>query len=114
MCNRLEIDEMYLLNTQIYKMWKRFYFLIISVQCIFEDKEAPVCPNIQTLNTQPGQAFAVWQGPSVTDNSGDMPEVTCDSQSGSNLAIGQTLVTCMVADNSGNNNTCNFRIDVEG
>ena len=96
---------------------KRICFcLIISVKCIFVDKEAPVCPHNQTLNTQPGQPFAVWQGPSVTDNSGDVPGVTCDPQSESNFTIGQTLVTCEAVDSSGNINTCRFqvRVVVEG
>ena len=88
---------------------------------MFVDKEAPefkVCPGSQTLNTPPGQALAVavWQDPSVnaTDNSGDMPEVTCNLLSGSNFTIGQTLVTCEAVDKSGNNNTCSFLIRVEG
>ena len=68
------------------------------------------------MNTKLGQAFAVavWQTPSATDNSGDVPEVTCDPQSGSEFTIGQTLVTCKAVDSSGNINTCSFQIRVEG
>ena len=83
------------------------------------DKEAPVfevCPDNQALNTQPGQAFAVatWQNPSATDNSGNLPKVTCDSQSENKFVIGQTSVVCEAVDSSGNNITCNFQITVEG
>ena len=83
------------------------------------DNEAPefkVCPFNQSLDTQPGQptAVAVWQHPSVSDNSCDKPWVTCKPLSGSNFTIGQTLVTCEAVDSSGNNNTCSFHIDVQG
>ena len=88
---------------------------------MYTDKEVPnfeVCPDNQTLNTQPGQAFAVafWQDSSinVSDNSGDMPNVTCNWLSGSRFTIGQTLVTCKAIDSSGNINTCSFQILVEG
>ena len=89
------------------------------MQTLFIDKEAPTiefCPDNQTLDTQPGQAFAVatWQEPSATDNSRDMPEIACHPQSGSEFTIGQTLVTCAAVDRSGNNNTCSFQISVEG
>ena len=90
-----------------------------SIQYICVDKEAPVfgiCPDNQTLDTQPGQPFAValWQDPSATDNSGDVSNTICDPKSGSKFTIGQTLVTCEAVDDSGNNETCNFQIAVEG
>ena len=68
------------------------------------------------MDTRPDQPFsvAVWQDPSVIDNSEDVPEVACDRQSGSNFTIGQTLVTCEAVDSSGNNNACNFQITVRG
>ena len=83
------------------------------------DRETPdfeMCPVYQELNTKPGQltAVAVWQNPSATDNSGDKPTVTCKPSSGSNFAIGQTLVTCEAVDGSGNINICSFQIYVKG
>ena len=83
------------------------------------DNEVPefeTCPFNQTLDTQPGQptAVAVWQHPSATDNSDDIPVVNCDAMSGSKFTIGQTFVTCEAVDSSGNNNTCGFQIDVKG
>ena len=92
---------------------------MIVKTCIFVDKEAPVfedCPDNQTLGTHPRKAFAVttWQDPSAVDNSGDVPAVTCDPHSGTNFTIGPTFVTCETVDSSGNNNTCNFQIAVEG
>ena len=81
--------------------------------------EAPlfeVYPGNKTLNTQSGQPFTVaaWQEPAVTDNSGGVTNVTCIPHSGSEFTIGQTLVTCVAVDSSGNNNTCSFHIGVEG
>ena len=103
----------------IHKMRKYYLKILHLTRTLFIDKEAPtfeVCPDNQTLNTEPGQAFAVatWQDLSVADNSEDVPEVACDPQSGSELRIGQTLVTCAAVDGSGNNNTCSFQISVEG
>ena len=81
-----------------------------------EPPEFEMCPFNQTLDTQLGQptALAVWQNPSATDNSGDKPTVTCKPMPRSNFTIGQTLVTCDAVDNSGNNNTCAFQINVKG
>ena len=75
-----------------------------------------MCPLNQTLDTKPGQptAVAVWQHPIATDNSGEKPNVTCDSLSGNEFTIGQTLVTCEAVDSSGNNETCRFQISVKG
>ena len=83
------------------------------------DNEAPnldMCPLNQTLDTQAGQstAIAVWEHPSASDNSGDKPNITCDSFSRSEFIIGQTLVTCEAIDSSGNLNSCSFQINVKG
>ena len=92
---------------------------MISFYVHILDKEAPefdICAFNQTLDTRPGQpiAVAVWQSPFAVDNSGDIPDVTCDPQSGSEFTIGQTLVTCEAVDSSGNSNTCSFQINVNG
>ena len=94
-------------------------FLMVLFYVHILDHEAPkfeICAFNQTLDTQPGQPIAVafWQSPSATDNSGDIPDVTCDPQSRSKFTIGQTLVTCEAIDSSGNNNTCSFHIHVNG
>ena len=74
------------------------------------------CPTNQSLETNPGlpTAVAVWQDPNVTDNSGDMPNVTCNPVSGSKFPIGQTLVTCEAVDGNSNNNKCIFQLEVKG
>ena len=81
-----------------------------------EEPQFEMCPVNQTLDTQPGQptAVAVWEHPSANDNSGDKPNVTCNLISGNKFTIGQTLVSCEAVDNSGNNNTCSFKIIVKG
>ncbi|XP_072022982.1 hyalin-like [Amphiura filiformis] len=81
------------------------------------DVEPPVvtsCPANQEMVTVPGQitAIAVYQTPTSTDNSGDALNVTCNPPSDSEIPIGQTKVTCVVQDRSGNNGTCDFHIDV--
>ena len=67
-----------------------------------------------TQGFQKSFAVATWQDPSATDNSGDVPEVTCDPLCGTNFTIGQTLITCEAVGSSGNNNTCSFQIAVKG
>ena len=54
-----------------------------------------------------------WQTPTATDNSGEVT-VSCDTSSGSRFTIGQTVVTCLAIDTSGNNRTCSFLVNVEG
>ncbi|XP_072017520.1 hyalin-like [Amphiura filiformis] len=81
------------------------------------DNEDPVlapCPANQTTVTNPGQATALitWEGPVATDNSGDIPTVTCYPPSGTNLTIGRTNVTCMAVDVSGNKESCSFYTNV--
>ena len=82
------------------------------------DNEAPVitCPANQTFNNQPGQAHAavVWTEPQVTDNSGQIPTITCDANSGSQFGIGETEVICRAVDSTGNQATCTFTVKIEG
>ena len=85
----------------------------------FLDTEAPTfeaCPINQTRNTDTGlpTVMLAWENPSATDNSGDISEVTCDPPPRTKFVIGQTLVTCVAVDSSGNNNTCSFQINVKG
>ncbi len=82
------------------------------------DVEVPVisaCPADIKVDTNPGVATAsdVYQPPTATDNSGEVT-VTCDRPFESEFRIGQTNVTCVATDNSGNEATCQFQIDVEG
>ena len=114
----MKIDHKFLLDRNTFTA-RLLSFNFVFLKCIFVDEEAPVfkaCPDNQTMDTQPGQAFAVatWQNISATDNSGNLPKITCDPQSGSNFTIGQTMATCAAADSSGNINTCSFLIAVEG
>ena len=83
------------------------------------DNEAPViaCPSTQNIyNTNQSQALttAVWTDPQVTDNSGRVPTTTCDPESGSQLGIGETEVTCQAVDPAGNQATCMFTVEIEG
>ena len=84
----------------------------------FADLEAPmiVCPVNQTVNTEPGQAYStvVWTDPQVTDNSKQIPTITCDADSGSDFKIGENEVTCQAVDPTGNQATCSFTVKIEG
>ena len=90
-----------------------FYWLKCST-----DLEAPkiTCPGNQTVNTEPSQAYAplVWTDPQVTENSGQIPTITCDAESGSQFRIGETEVICQAQDPTGNQATCTFTVTIEG
>ena len=74
------------------------------------------CPANQTLNSKPSQAYAsvIWNDPQVTDNSGQIPTITCDADSGSQFRIGETEVVCQAVDPTGNQATCTFSVKIEG
>ena len=74
------------------------------------------CTVNRTVNTQPSQAYAtvIWNDLQVTDNSGQIPTITCDAESGSQFRIGETEVTCQAVDPTGNQATCSFTVKVEG
>ena len=74
------------------------------------------CPVNQTVNTQPSKAYASvsWTDPQVTDNSGQIPTITCDAESGSQFGIGEAEVTCQAVDPTGNQATCTFTVKIKG
>ena len=70
------------------------------------DYEAPQlvgCPASQVL------ASGDWNI-TATDNSGTVPQVSCNPPLGSTFTPGPTWVTCTASDDSGNNDTCNFDV----
>ncbi len=73
------------------------------------------CPENKEIETGPGNSTAVvvYQPPTATDNSVEV-NVMCDLPSSSEFPIGQTIVTCVAQDISGNNATCEFHVDVRG
>ena len=56
----------------------------------------------------------VWTDPQMTNNSRQMPTITCDADSGSQFKIGETEVTCQAVDHAGNQATCTFTVTIEG
>ena len=74
------------------------------------------CPPNQTVNTEPNQAYAAvsWTNPQVTDNSGQIPTITCNGVSGSRFGIGETKVICEAIDPTGNSASCVFIVKIEG
>ena len=75
-----------------------------------------ICPVNQTVNTEPSQAYAsvVWTDPQVAENSGQIPTITCDADSGSQFRIGESEVTCQAVYPTGNQATCSFTVNIEG
>ena len=74
------------------------------------------CPANQVLNTDLSQAYATvfWIDPQVTDNSGQIPTMACDVESGSHFGIGETEVICEAVDSTGNKATCTFILTIKG
>ena len=82
------------------------------------DNEAPsiTCPENQSIKADedmPSGLFT-WQTPKTSDNSGNVPEVSCNPQSGTNFTIGETVVTCEAVDGSKNTAECSFQVNVTG
>ena len=90
----------------------------------FSDHEPPVidssCPAGQTIvkSNDPGKSYSSairFTTPPATDNSGEVPQVTCNLDSPySNFPIGETPVTCEAVDSSENRGICNFAVFVAG
>ena len=75
-----------------------------------------VCAEDLSAETDAGEstAMVVYQIPTATDNSGDVPVIICNPQPGSNFTMGETTVTCSAIDGSRNIGTCDFQILVKG
>ena len=70
----------------------------------------------QTLRTDPGKSTAVvvWETPFSSDNSGVVPHVSCNPASDTSFPIGETGVNCTAIDNSGNQASCEFYVNIIG
>ena len=81
-----------------------------------EDPKIQNCPKNQTLDTNPGQPTAVvhWSDLNATDNSGQIPTVSCSAESGIKFEIGEAEVLCQAIDSIGNRDTCVFTLKIEG
>ncbi|MCG3147974.1 MAG: hypothetical protein PCFJNLEI_01415 [Verrucomicrobiae bacterium] len=71
------------------------------------------CPSNISTQLAPGQVSVIinFPAPTTGDNCG-VASVTSVSVSGSSFAIGSTIVTNRVVDNSGNTNLCTFTVTV--
>ena len=82
------------------------------------DDEPPniTCIADMEVGTDTGKPTAVveWQKPTTTDNSGDIVNITCSPESGTEFTIGQTNVTCEAVDMSGNRAACSFNVSITG
>ena len=68
------------------------------------------------MNTDNGldTAIVLWDGPKISDNSGNVSHVICNLQSGTNFTIRKTPVICEAFDGSGNRAECSFQVNVMG
>lgn len=84
---------------------------------LFVDVTPPVitCPSDISVNTGSGIATAAvtWDAVNATDNS-DAVMAATDISSGSNFVVGDTVITAIATDGSGNEATCNFTVTVSG
>ena len=83
------------------------------------DNLSPVfsfCPNdITTFVQSAGTTATVsWTVPSVTDNSGISPQVSSNFAPNSAFSVGTTVVQYTATDNTGNQATCGFNVNVIG
>ena len=77
--------------------------------------EAPkiCCPITFSIDSAATTALT-WNKPIASDNSGQIPTVTCSPESGSQFMVGATDVVCRVRDPSGNQGTCAFTVRIKG
>ena len=82
------------------------------------DREAPkiTCLGNQSIEADEDMPTALftWKTPETSDNSGNVPVVSCYPQSGSYFTIGQTIVTCEADDGHRNKANCSFQVNVIG
>ena len=81
--------------------------------------EAPIfssCPQDKLEPKDPDEDKTVveWSDPIANDNSGTSPIVSCSVNSGDRLSTGTTKVTCEARDESGNQATCSFTVEIDG
>ncbi|XP_076471526.1 P-selectin-like isoform X2 [Babylonia areolata] len=83
-----------------------------------EDTEAPrfvkPCPSpLAVYASRLGQdTHVTWPPPEASDNSGYDPPVTCNVTSGSSFPPGETTISCVASDESGNVQSCQFTVTV--
>ena len=79
------------------------------------DTEVPMCPSDTIVNTDvDSETATVSFSMRFADNVDNRPNAQCDHTSGSQFALGMTVVSCWVVDSSNNMNNCSFTITVKG
>ena len=73
---------------------------------------AITCPANIFVGTTGNLAVVNYPAPAVSDNCPGVGAPTCSPASGSNFAVGVTVVTCSVADAANNTATCSFAVTV--
>lgn len=87
-----------------------------SFSVTVRDLEPPTitCPSAITVNTATGRCDATvdYTPPVASDNCPGPVNVDCSPPSGSLFPIGETTVKCIVADTTGNKDSCQFVVTV--
>ena len=95
-------------------------YIMIAFQIMSHQSSIADVQQVGTYNISntPGKSYSSalkFTTPPATDNSHEIPNVTCNLPSPyTRWSIGQTSVTCVAVDSSGNNATCKFVIIVRG
>ena len=127
--NKLKLRHFW--ERPLYEIWEYALWFIYHINILLKlnidevyfiwhiDAEAPTfnsCPGNQDIEVFLNQsmAVAVWDDPVASDNSELNPTLTCSFHSGSQFGIGKTDVVCQAVDDSGNNASCVFTVNVTG
>jgi HYR domain len=86
----------------------------IDISNIHDAPPTLVVPSGITVDATSANGAIVSYTVSATDDFDPNPVVVCSLPSGSEFAIGPTIVTCIAADSSGNTATASFLVHVNG
>ena len=92
----------------------QFPFIITDASSDMTPPIVTNCPQSITYNLPPSTTSreVTWSEPTAVDNSGSIPAVTQSHQPGDVFVVGSTEVTYVFTDQSGNEATCSFVINL--
>ena len=97
------------------------FFAFILPSFVIPDSQSPTfglsCPGSPLVAYAEQDMFTAlvnWSEPVATDNSGVAPTVTSNYQSPQRFSQGTHVITNTAVDQSGNNATCKFQVQVLG
>ena len=91
-----------------------FFFIISDSQPPSFGLSCPASPLLAYAERDKFTALVNWTKPVATDNSGVAPTMTSNYQSPQRFSQGTHVITYTAVDQSGNNATCTFTVNVIG